>query len=554
MAGNGSWRNADLVFVNGRVITVNARDEIAEAAAVVGNRIARVGSNEAVRELIGNGTRVIDLAGRALTPGFVENHMHIPNAAEQRNWVDCSPDAVSSIEELVAAVGRRVNETPPGEWVLGWGFDHHRLKERRYPNRRDLDPVSPNNPVALRQRESMSWTANTAALRRMDVQDDTPDPPGGPMQRDEHGAPLGPMWDNCRVVFITPALPRASLEDLVEGYQYICGYLNRLGVTSADEAAIRHPDELRAWQLLRERGGLSARIYLNVYPVQGENYEKDTAAYAVFSSGLRTGFGDDWLRIGPAVIGIDGGVQGQTAALYEPYSNDPAGKKLGSWRVTPEVAEAFCLEAHRTGWQIAAIPHGDHAIAMTLDAIEKAQRAHPRPDARHRLEHAYLWNAESIERAGRLGVVYNGQPPILEVLSEACTIQPWGEARSQYAFPFKSLAQRGVVCSGGSDMPIVTSDPMLGIDCLVNRRLDPTPGGRVLNPDERLSVPEAIRVYTYNGAYVHFEERQKGSIEVGKLADLAVLSKDILAVPTEEIRHVTADMTVVDGRVVHEAV
>jgi predicted amidohydrolase YtcJ len=384
----------------------------------------------------------------------------------------------------------------------------------------------------------------------MGIQDDTPELPGGPMERDEHGAPLGPMWDNCRVVFIFPALPKPTVEQLVDGYQWVGAYLNRLGVTSADEAAIRHADELRAWQCLRDRGDQTYRVYLNLYPLYGSSWEVDTAAYQVFRSGLRTGFGDDWLRIGPAVIGIDGGVQGQTAALFEPYSNDPNGTYRGSFRVSPEMADAFCLEAHAAGFQIAAIPHGDHAISITLDAIEKAMRAHPRPDPRHRLEHAYLWNAATIDKAAQLGIVYNGQPPILDVLAEACTIEPWGEQRARYAFPFRSLLDRGVVCSGGSDMPIVTSDPMLGIDCLVNRRL--TPGGRVLNPAERLSVLEAIRVYTLNGAYAHFEEQAKGSIEEGKLADLVALSRDILTVPTEEIRELSVGMTVVDGRIVYE--
>jgi predicted amidohydrolase YtcJ len=548
-----SHSTVDLAFINGNVITVNARDDIAEAVAVAGDRIVRVGTTREIRELVVPNTRVIDLAGRTVTPGFVENHMHMLDAAENRKRVDCSPEAVSSIDEIVARVGERVRETPPGEWIVGWGFDHHRLREGRYPTRLDLDPVSPNNPVALRQRESMSWTANTAALRRMGIEDNTPDPPGGPMLRDESGAPLGPMWDNCRVVFIFPALPQTTLEEKVEDFRWVSGYLNSLGVTSADEAALRHADEVRALQLLREREGLTTRIYLNIYPFYGTDWDKETAAYEIFSSGIRTGFGDDWLRMGPAVIGVDGGVQGQTAALFEPYSNDPSGTKTGSFRVSEEKLEEFCVEAHRTGWQIAAIPHGDHAISVTLDAIEKAQRKYPRPNPRHRLEHAYLWNAETIERAGRLGVVHSAQPPILGVLGEACTLDPWGEARSQYAFPIRSLTDRGVICSGGSDMPIVTSNPMVGIDNLVNRRLHPeTSDGRVLNPNERLSVLDAIRVYTFNGAYAQFAENGRGSIEERKLADLAVLETNLMTTPEDEIRDVRVDMTVVNGSVVYE--
>ena len=214
---SSTWRDADLAFVNGRVITVNQGDEVAEAVAVAGNRIVRVGSNESIKALAGNGTRVVDLAGRALTPGFVENHMHIINAVEDRKWINVTPEVASSIDDIAAAVKKRVDETPAGELIVGWGFDHHRLPERRYPTRRDLDPVSPNHPVLLRQRESMSWTANTAALRRMGIQDDTPDPPGGPMLRDDQGAPLGPMWDNCRVVYIFPAITPPTLEELRGG-------------------------------------------------------------------------------------------------------------------------------------------------------------------------------------------------------------------------------------------------------------------------------------------------------------------------------------------------
>ena len=545
-------RDADLAFVNGRVITVNRQDDVAEAAAIVGNRIVRVGSDESIKALVGNGTRVVDLAGRALTPGFVENHMHITNAAEDRKWINCSPEVASSIDEIAAAVKKRVDETPAGELVVGWGFDHHRLRERRYPTRRDLDPVSPNHPVLLRQRESMSWTANTAGVA----------PHGHP------GRHPGPSR-RADAAGRTGSAPGAHVGQLPGGVHLPGDSTADPGRTGGRlRVGMRVPEPARGHQCGRgshpQRGGVprlaaSARPRGSHRPRLPQHLSglrhpvgRGDRGLPIFRSGMRTGFGDDWLRLGPAVIGIDGGVQGQTAALFEPYSNDPEGTFRGSFRVSREMADEFCLEAHKAGFQIAAIPHGDHGITVTLDAIEKAMRAYPRPDPRHRLEHAYLWNAELLDRAARLNVIYNAQPPILEVLGEACTLEPWGEQRSRYAFPVKSLLDRGVLSSGGSDMPIVTANPMVGIDCLVNRRLDPSPGGTVLNPDERLTVMEALRVYTYNGAYAHFEETAKGSVEEGKLADLAVLSRDILTAPVEEIRHITVDMTVVDGKVVHE--
>ena len=506
-----TWSDADLAFVNGRVLTVNQRDDIVEAVAVVGNRIARVGSNESIKALVGNGTRVVDLAGRALTPGFVENHMHIINAVEDRKWIDVTPEVASSMDDIAAAVKKRVDETPAGELIVGWGFDHHRLRERRYPTRRDLDSVSPNHPVLLRQRESMSWTANTAALRLMGIQDDTPDPPGGPMLRDDQGAPLGPMWDNCRVVYIFPTITPPTLEELVDGYEWACQYLNGLGVTSVDEASIRNEAESHAWQLLRARGGLTARIYLNIYPVYGTQWDVETAAYKIFRSGMRTGFGDDWLRLGPAVIGIDGGVQGQTAALFEPYSNDPQGDVSRQFPRAPRKWRTS--SASRPTRRASRSPPSPTATTASPSPWMPSKRPCAPTLARIR---AIAWSTPTCGTPScstgppAWACIYNAQPPILEVLGEACTIEPWGEQRSQYAFPVKSLLNRGVLSSGGSDMPIVTANPMVGIDCLVNRRLDPSPGGRVLNPDERLTVMEALRVYTYNGAYAHFEETGEG--------------------------------------------
>ncbi|HEY7062343.1 MAG TPA: amidohydrolase [Chloroflexota bacterium] len=541
---------ADVVFVGGKVITVNARDEVAEALAIAGNRILRVGSRPYVEQTVGRATRVVDLRGRAVVPGFTENHIHMTNSP-QRHWVDCSYATCGSIPEIVERIAARVKEVPPGEWVLARGFLPARLAEGRNPNRHDLDPVSPDNPVGIANREGMGWTFNTAGLRRIGVQDETPDPPGGPMERDAEGRPLGPMWDNTRTVFINPNLPPVTADDLVEGYRWVAGELNRHGITTAFEAAIRQPRDSISWQRWRQRGPLTLRAVLGPYPVHGDDWDETTTPGKIFDSGFVTGFGDAWLKLGALQMGIDGGVIGQTAALYEPYSNDPTGRRRGSFRITQEVADRCVLRAQANGWQTGLIAHGDRGIMRALDAIAYARREAPGPDLRHRLEHAYLWSPAVLDRMGELGVLWNTQAVMLEVLGRNGVYDQWGD-RARYAFPFKSLYDRGVIISGGSDWGVGNYNPFVGLDILVNHRFGPEQGGEVLNPDERLTVLQALRVYTYNGAYTSFDEGEKGSLEEGKLADLAVLSDDILTVPTTSIRDLQADQTYVDGRLVYE--
>jgi predicted amidohydrolase YtcJ len=541
---------ADVIFVNGKVITVNPRDEVADALAIAGNRILRVGSRPYVDQAVGRATKVVDLRGRALAPGFTENHIHMTNAS-QRHWVDVGYTVCSSIPEIVERIAARTREVRAGEWVLARGFLPARLEEQRNPNRHDLDPVSPQHPVGIANREGMGWTFNTLGLRRIGVQDDTPDPPGGPMERDAEGRPLGPMWDNTRTVFIVPNLPPLTVDDLVEGYHWIAGELNRHGITTAFEAAIRHRRDTVSWQRWRQSGAPTLRVVVGPYPVHGDDWDETTTPGKIFDTGFATGFGDSWLKLGALQMGIDGGVIGQTAALFEPYSNDPTGTRRGSFRVSQEVANRCMLRAQANDWQAGLICHGDRGIARSLEAIAYARREAPGPDLRHRLEHAYLWNLAMLDRMGELGVIWNTQPVLLQVLGRAGVYDQWGE-RARFAFPFKSLADRGVIISGGSDWGVGSYNPFIGLDVLVNHRFGPEQGGEVLNPDERLTALQALRVYTYNGAYTAFEEREKGSLEEGKLADLAVLSDDILAVPTTAIRDLQVDQTYVDGRLVYE--
>jgi len=545
----GSTPTADTLFINGKVVTVNSRDEIAEALSVGGNRILRVGHRPYVEQTVGPGTKVVDLKGRSLIPGFIENHIHMTNSP-QRLWVDCSYAACPSIADIAEKIALRAGDAKPGEWILGRGFQSARLKERRNPNRFDFDPISPNNPVGIANREGMGWTFNTSGLRRIGVQDNTSDPPGGPMERDSHGRPLGPMWDNTREVFIKPNLPKYDLHDLLEGYRWIVGELNRWGITTAFEAAIRNPAETVAWQRLRLEKPLSLRVVMGPYPVYGEKWETNSTPGKIFDTGFATGFGDEWLKLGAIQIGIDGGVIGQTAALCEPYSNDPSGTRRGSFRLSQETANEFMTKVHSNDWQAGLICHGDHGIMRGLDAIAHARKRADNRDLRHRLEHAYLWNVEAMDRMGELGVIWNTQPPLLEIIGREGVYSQWGD-RARFAFPFRSLTERGVIISGGSDWPVGLYNPLIGIDILVNHRFGPEENGEVLNANEGLNVLQAIRVYTYNGAYTAFEEHEKGSLEEGKLADLAVLSGDILTLPSTKIRALKIDQTYVDGRLVY---
>ena len=541
---------ADTAFVNGRIVTVNSTDEVTEALSIRRNRILRVGPRAYVEKTIGPDTKVVGLNGRTLVPGFIDNHIHMTNSP-QRLWVNCSYAACPSISDIVQKIAERCRAVQPGEWILGRGFQSARLNDRRNPNRLDLDAISPNNPVGIANREGMGWTFNTCGLRRIGVEDHTPDPAGGPMERDREGRPLGPMWDNTREVFIKPNLPKYSVEDLLEGYRWIAGELNRYGITTAFEAAIRNVMETIAWQRLRLEQPLPLRVVLGPYPVYGDKWEANTTGGKMFDTGFATGFGDGWLKFGAVQIGIDGGVIGQTAALSKPYSNDPTGTQYGSFRIDQDAANQLMLKVHSNNWQAGLICHGDRGIMRGLDAVAYARKQAPNHDLRHRLEHAYLWNPEAMDRMAELGVIWNTQPVLMEIVGREGVYNQWGD-RARFAFPFRSLTKRGVIISGGSDWPVGLYNPLIGIDILVNHRFGPEENSEVLNSEEGLSVLQALRVYTYNGAYTAFEEDEKGSLEEGKLADMAVLSDDILSVSATTIREIKIDQTYVDGRLVFD--
>ena len=531
----------ELAFVRGSVFTVNGRDEIAEAMAVRGDRIAFVGSTDQVLAHVGEGARIVDLAGVSVIPGFVDNHIHMTNSY-QRHWIDCSYPRCRSIEDIRDLLADATRDRPVGSWILGRGFDPARLTEGRPPNRHDLDPIAREFSVGICNREGMGWTFNTLGLRAIGVEDDTPDPPGGPLDRDSRGVPLGPMWDNARTVFVNPHLPQPTDDDIADGYGWIEERLLEVGVTTAFEAGYREARQARGWQVLRQTRNPRVRIHLGPYPLHGASWNEDGAPGCLFRSGVATGFGDAWLRIGALQMGVDGGLVGRTAALLEPYTDGPAGFR-GSFRATQETLSEAVRRASRAGWQVGLICQGDAGIARALTAIADGGPASGAP--RHRLEHAYVWAPELLDRMAELGVIWNTQAQILPLTGGQ--LAPMLGPRVRWAFPFRSILERGITVSGGSDWSVGPLNPFLGIDAMVHHRSDFGPDASPLVADETVSLQAALRAHTMGGAIAGGQDRDIGSIEAGKLADFVVVDRDLTEVQSGYLGDVRVSQTYVGG-------
>lgn len=531
---------ADLVLSNGRVITSNESRDVVSAMAVARGRILAVGSDADVARFIGKQTTVLDVGQRTVAPGFIDNHIHMTNAY-QRRWADCSYPRCRSIPDIVEVLTERAASTAVSEWVVARGFDHRRLSEGRYPTRLDLDTALPDHMVAICDSSGMGWTFNTSGLVAIGAYESTEDPPGGPMTRDPAGRPLGPMWDTARTVYVNPNLPSPDLSEIVAGYDWLTGELARVGITTAHEAGYRRADQLRGWQILRETQSLRVRIHLGPYPLHGSSWDEDGAAGCLVRSGATTGFGDDSLRVGSLQMGVDGSLSGGTAALLEPYANRPGDR--GSFRVDQGTLDTAIARAIDGGWQVGPIPMGDAGIDRVLTSLERAPSSRLPP----RLEHAYVWNERLMERAAKLGVIWNTQP--IHLAYDAPFLKSMLGRRARWAYPFRSMFERGITISGGSDWGVAPFNPMLGIDALVHHRSDITTDAPPSVESEAMDLLDAFWIHTMGGAIAGGEAASKGSIEPGKVADFVLLDRNVEASPgslldTEVVRtYVGGSMT-----------
>jgi len=528
----------DLILVNGHVMTGQLGEQPpASALAVWHGRIAAVGSDEEVLSWRRPGIEVIDLARRTVTPGFNDAHCHPISVGLSLQHVDARTPPNESITDIVRHIAERARQQPPGSWIVARGYDQARLREGRHPTRHDLDQATAEHPVVLIRACGHIGVANSPALARAGITATTPDPPGGTIDRDEHGEPTGVVRE-AALQMVRQQVPEPSEEQLAEALVLAGRQFLSDGVTSVAEAGIRKPEELRAYQRLAGERRLPVRTSLML--LIGPMLEP------LVELGVQTGLGDAWLRIGPAKLFLDGSIGGRTARMSQPYLDQP--ETSGLWMEEPEVMRQKLLTAHRAGLQCCAHAIGDAAIELLLDIYEEALRRYPRADHRHRIEHCSILRPDLLDRIQRLGVIPIPGTTFLHDFQEVY-LAGLGRERLRYAYAMRTFFDRGIVAAASTDAPVCATSAMLGIQTMLTRQ---NAAGQALWPEECISLEEAVRAYTYNGAYATFEEQLKGTIEPGKLADLTVLETDLRRISPDALGSVRVDFTIIEGEIAYQ--
>jgi predicted amidohydrolase YtcJ len=525
----------DLILYNGNVWTVDTRQPRAQAVAISGGRFLAVGSNDEVLALASGKARKIDLGGNTVLPGFIDAHTHPAMAGlDHLRMVDCD---LRSIADILAALRKRAAETAPGEWVLRFKYDDTKTSDGRPLTIADLDGAVPDHPVFMEHRGGHTAWVNSLALQKAKVDDHTPDPPGGKYDHDANTGHLtGHIRENAKTGFQALIPAKFTRADRQEGVKLISKMMTRSGVTSVGDA-MGIPDDLRVYQDAREAGDLSMRVYCLI-----EYHFIDQ----MLAAGIRTGMGDEWVRVGAMKMFCDGSISERTARLSQPYIGRP--NDFGILVADEEQLYPVARKAHEAGWQLGTHANGDVAIDTTLRVYERLQRELPRRDPRFRLEHCTVINDSLVTRIKALGAIplpfstyayYHGEK-----------MREYGPERLNHMFALRSFIDAGIRPTQASDYPPGPFEPMMALRSEVTRT---DSKGNVWGPQQKITVEEAIRVGTINGAYASYEENLKGSIEPGKLADLVVLGRDPFKVDPVELIDIPIQRTMVGGKWVFES-
>jgi predicted amidohydrolase YtcJ len=523
----------DLVLYNGNILTVDADRPRARAVAIWRDRFVAVGSNDEIRALASRATRSIDLANKTVVPGFIDAHSHPAVAGRLHlRQVDADLRSISAIQE---AIRQRAAKTPKGEWVLAFKYDDSKTSEGRFLTREDLDAATRDHPVYVEHRGGHSAYVNSLALERAGIKEDTPDPAGGRYVRDA-GRLTGRILETGMAAFERAIPSLYTRADYREGVKLISKMLAKAGVTSVHDA-YGDPDDLRAYQDARGAGELLTRIYCLI------SY---TAIDKMIAAGVRTGFGDEWIRVGAMKTTCDGSISERTARLSQPYIGRP--DDFGILVRTEEDLYPIARKAHDAGWQLGIHANGDVAIDIVLRIYERLQRESPRRDPRFRIEHCTVINDDLVRRIKNLAVIPN--PFSTYVYFHGEKMRHYGAERLNSMFAVRSFLDAGVKVTQTSDYPPGPFEPMMALQSSVTRT---DSAGKVWGPRQRVTLEEAIRVGTVHGAHASFEENLKGSLTPGKLADLVVLGEDPMRLDPSRLISVAVERTMAGGRWTYES-
>jgi predicted amidohydrolase YtcJ len=531
---------ADLIITNAKIWTVDKSKPSAQAVAVLGDRIVAVGSITEIDAWRGPHSQVIDAGGKLLLPGFNDSHVHFVSGGIQLDSVDLK-DAGSS-QEFVRLIGERAKRTPKNEWIVGGNWDETKWNPPNIPAKELIDALTPDTAVFVTRYDGHMGLANSVALRLAGITAKTQDPPGGTIVRDAQGNPTGALKD-AAMDFIFKVIPPLTHDQRVKIIKRAMAYASSLGVTSVQHMGPDYED-ISVYAELLQRGELTVRIYAAPLIPQVDDQAK---------IGIRHAFGGPYLRIGALKSFADGSLGSGTAYFYEPFLNQGENRGLLSDEMQPvSLMRERMLKADAAGLQLCTHAIGDHGISIILDLYSDVVKAHGETDRRFRIEHAQHMAAKDFDRFAQLHVIASVQP--YHAIDDGRFAEAHiGRDRSSRTYAFRTFLDHGVHLALGTDWEVAPLDPMQTVYAAVTRAtLDgKNPGGWF--PEQKLTVPETIEAYTMGSAYAEFQEKEKGSVTPGKLADMVLLSEDIFSIAPEKIRDTHVLKTIVGGKLVFDS-
>jgi len=532
VSARGPMQQATMVLYNGKIFTADSAGTIVEAIAINGDRVVALGTTADIKNRY-SASQMIDLKGRFVTPGFNDAHSHFANGGVDKLNVDLVGS--KSLDEIRTRLAARIKNAKPGEWIVGRGWDHT-LWGKEFPHREDLDSISPNNPVYITRVDGHVSLANTKALEVAGITKATKNPQGGEIERDAQGNATGMMKETAGGL-VTRKIPSPTAEQREQGILMALEEAKQYGLTSLHDNS--EWESFLVLEKLKREGKLTLRVY---------EWQNFLSPVDVLKKQRAEHPGDNMLRLGSLKGYMDGSLGSRTAYMLAPYNDDP--HTSGIPRIKPEDLNRMTIERDKEGWQIAFHAIGDAGNRMALDAFEAAQKANGKRESRHRIEHAQVVHPDDFIRFHDLGVIASVQPCHI-LTDKRWAGQRIGPYRSLGAYAWYTFRSYVVSIPFGTDYPVETMDTYRNLYAAVTRLSENETTGLGWVPEEKLTMAEAIRYYTYDPAYASFEEKEKGTLEVGKLADIAVHSQDLLTISPQEVLKTRAVMVILGGKVIY---